>query len=204
MFQSKESLYQRTINISEAAWSSAVTKTYQPVSSILDCAHQCSHGAFWFSEPQNAFKYLKESQYCECGQVGLLRSSLMSHQDNNVQLTFLEDSWPHPGVRVFVTTEAARSLPMMCRGGHHCCQREAPCSAGEGDCREDRDCQPGLECGAEGSCVDIFGWSLGLWGPEDRCCKWPCSSDQPCTVGQVRKPFLYETYLDSNYHSLVC
>ena len=69
MFHFKESLYQSTINISEATWSSVVTSTHWPVSSILDCAHLCSHGAFWFSEPQNAFKYLKESQYCECGQV---------------------------------------------------------------------------------------------------------------------------------------
>ena len=80
----------------------------------------------------------------------------------NVQLTYLEDSWPDPGVRVFVTTEAAGSLAMECRGGHHCCHREAPCGEGGGDCREDRDCHTGLECGAQGNCVDMFGLTLGL------------------------------------------
>ena len=85
-----------------------------------------------------------------------------------------------------MTTEAAGSLVMECRGGHHCCQREAPCSEGGGDCREDRDCDTGLECGAQGNCVDMFGLTLGLWGPEDRCCQRPCTPDRPCSVGQVR------------------
>jgi hypothetical protein len=63
-------------------------------------------------------------------------------------LTYLEN--PGPGQvakQVMVNIKEAYSLPMYCRGGEHCCNKDTNCTVGDGDCNRDEDCPGVLVCG---------------------------------------------------------
>ena len=51
---------------------------------------------------------------------------------------------------------------ISCDGGskdemHGCCSKKNPCSAGQGDCKNDEDCEGDLICGQD-NCDDKFTW----------------------------------------------
>ena len=104
-------------------------------------------------------------------------------------LTFLEDPGPGQTAKeVMVNVNEAFSLPMRCRGGEHCCNKDTNCSVGDGDCNRDEDCPGVLICGTN-NCMtgENMARSLlvdkGLWDPEDDCCERACTPQHPCQEG---------------------
>ena len=104
-------------------------------------------------------------------------------------LTFLEN--PGPGQtskQVMVNVNEAFSLPMYCRGGDHCCNKDTNCAVGDGDCNRDEDCPGVLICGTN-NCLtgENIARSLlvnkGLWDTDDDCCERACTPEHPCQEG---------------------
>jgi hypothetical protein len=104
-------------------------------------------------------------------------------------LTFLEN--PGPGQiakQVMVNINEAYNLPMYCRGGYHCCNKDTNCTVGDGDCNRDEDCPGVLICG-KNNCMtgENIARSLlvnkGLWDPDDDCCERACTPEHPCQEG---------------------
>jgi hypothetical protein len=79
-------------------------------------------------------------------------------------------------------------MPMYCRGGEHCCNKDTNCTDGDGDCNNNEDCPGTLICGMN-NCLtgENFARSLlvnkGLWDPEDDCCERACTPEHPCVEG---------------------
>ena len=71
---------------------------------------------------------------------------------------------------------STRSLPKTCRGGDSCCSASQPCSAGQGDCDQDSQCEDTLVCG-NNNCGRIG----GEWDSEDDCCERRCFPSQQCS-----------------------
>ena len=100
-------------------------------------------------------------------------------------LNFLED--PSPGMtskEIFVNVENIPGLPMYCRGGESCCNKDHKnmCLEGEGDCNTDNDCAGILKCG-NNNCLSFHPAGGGLWDAEDDCCERKCTPQHPCKVG---------------------
>jgi hypothetical protein len=87
-----------------------------------------------------------------------------------------------------VNVEEAYQMPMHCRGGEHCCNKDTNCTVGDGDCNTDEDCPGTLICGTN-NCLtgENFARSVlvnkGLWDPEDDCCERACKPAHPCEEG---------------------
>ena len=81
----------------------------------LDCAHQCS----WRMKSSgdcNSYAFDNETHSCKLA-----------------NLKYLEDPLPGDQAQsMMVFTGALTSLEMKCRGGEHCCAKEAPMKCGEG------------------------------------------------------------------------
>jgi hypothetical protein len=85
---------------------------------------------------------------------------------------------------IFVSVESVPKLPMHCRGGHHCCNKDHlnMCLEGEGDCNSDTDCAGVLKCG-NNNCLSFHPAGGGQWDAEDDCCERKCTPQHPCNIG---------------------
>ena len=157
------SQYEASRNISVTQFSSMLRLSLKS-ESHLACAHQCH---YWEEKSGlcNSYHYDEATTTCQLA-----------------RLTFLED--PAPGetaLGIMVDSSEAEKLEMRCRGGEGCCVRNDVrlCSAGEGDCHRDTDCEVGLVCG-DNNCNS----QGGLWDPEDDCCEPRCLASNPCQEGE--------------------
>ena len=155
-------LYRASRNISTTNFYSMLSLTVE-TSEELQCAQSC---LYWEVRDGtcNSYRYEKNTGSC------LL-----------AKLTFLEDPAPwETALAIMVDTAAEEELEMRCRGGEGCCVRNDVrlCSAGEGDCHRDTDCEVGLVCG-DNNCNS----QGGLWDPEDDCCEPRCLASNPCQEG---------------------
>jgi len=87
-----------------------------------------------------------------------------------------------------VNVQEAYQMPMYCRGGEHCCNKDTNCTDGDGDCNNNEDCPGTLICGTN-NCLtgENFARSLlvnkGLWDSDDDCCERACTPEHPCEEG---------------------
>ena len=84
---------------------------------------------------------------------------------------------------IFVALSVLPELPMICRGGEHCCHRGhgSLCGDGEGDCNTDNDCDGALVCG-NNNCL-LKRVANGLYDDQDDCCERACTPEHPCKHG---------------------
>ena len=100
-------------------------------------------------------------------------------------IKFLED--PLPGMmskEIFVKVDTIADMPMYCRGGAGCCNKDHKnmCLEGEGDCNTDSDCAGVLQCG-NNNCLSFHPAGGGLWDAQDDCCERRCTPQHPCQIG---------------------
>ena len=99
-------------------------------------------------------------------------------------LDFLEESvTQHNSKEIFVALSVLPELPMICRGGEHCCHRGhgSLCGDGEGDCNTDNDCDGALVCGSNNCLLTRI--ADGLYDDQDDCCERACTPEHPCKYG---------------------
>ena len=157
-------MYIKTDNISKSTWKESMV-LQQQTPSYMTCSMLCNQAG----DSCNSAAFDADTKMCTHGKV-----------------EYLEDATDDDSVSIFLDKEAANSIDQHCKGGYSCCskvQRGLPCQLGEGDCRIDSDCKPGLIC-TLGSCSDKFGYSDGLWDLEDSCCEIKCSPERMCTSGE--------------------
>ena len=157
-------MYIKTDNISKSTWKESMV-LQQQTPSYMTCSMLCNQAV----DSCNSAVFDADTKMCTHGKI-----------------EYLEDATDDDSVSIFLDKEAANSIDQHCKGGYSCCskaQRGLPCQLGEGDCRIDSDCKPGLIC-TPGSCSDKFGYSGGLWDGEDSCCENKCSPERMCTSGE--------------------
>ena len=86
---------------------------------------------------------------------------------------------------IFVEVDKISRMPMYCRGGANCCNKDhsTMCVEGEGDCNTDNDCAGVLQCG-KNNCLSFHPAGGGLWDADDDCCERKCTPQHPCKVGE--------------------
>ena len=157
-------MYIKTDNISKITWKESMV-LQQQTPSYMTCYMLCNQAG----DSCNSAAFDADTKMCTHGKV-----------------EYLEDATDDDSVSIFLDKEAVNSIDQYCKGGYSCCskaQRGLPCQLGEGDCRIDSDCKPGLIC-TPGSCSHKFEYSGGLWDLEDSCCENKCSPERMCTSGE--------------------
>ena len=156
--------YIKSGNISKSTWEGSIVLKKQTPSSMT-CSMSCNQA----EDTCNSASFDAVTKMC-----------------THAKVEYLEDVTDDDYVSFFIDKEAANSLDQRCKGAYSCCskaQRGLPCQLGEGDCRIDSDCKPGLFC-TQGSCANKFGHSGGLWDEEDSCCENICSPERKCSTGE--------------------
>jgi hypothetical protein len=102
-------------------------------------------------------QYTLESQYMlgfflDYQLIVILLLSIFSYNETGLcemaNLTFLEDpNYGETAKQVMVNVNVANQIPMYCRGGEHCCNKDTNCTVGDGDCNTNEDCPGALICG---------------------------------------------------------